>query len=451
MVQTYQDLDIPHLIDNKRMGGLQYWTIALCSLAIFLDGFDTQIIGFVAPAIVKDLKVDRSSLALVFAAGLVGLLMGSLILGRAADKFGRRPTIIFSTVLFALCVLATTCATELRQLIVLRLITGFGLGSVIPNAAALVGEYTPRHRRALTVNALSVAFTIGAAASAFLASLAVPRYGWHSVFYVGGLVPLVLAGLMVRFLPESLRLLVLHHKYQQALRWYRRLLPAAGEVDPRRFVVSEPLVTGSVVTFLFKERRAVVTIRLWGACFFNLLILYFLANWLPTLVDSAGVSMGDAISVGTAEQVGGAMGGVALGALIDRVGFRQILALCFIVAALSIHFIGHPGLTLTMLCTLAGVAGFCIVGGQASLTTLAVNLYPTEARSTGVGWALAVGRFGAILGQLLGGKFINAGMGNSVIFSALAVPAVLTALLVWTMRLTGDGSVGPATRKKSVA
>ncbi|KAA0996147.1 MFS transporter [Paraburkholderia panacisoli] len=255
-METDQELEISNIIDGKGMGGLQYWTIALCSLAIFLDGFDTQVIGFVAPAIIHDWKVDRSSLGPVFASGLVGLLMGSLLLGRAADKFGRKPTIIFSTVLFAICMLATAYATELRQLIVLWLITGIGLGSIIPNAASLVGEYTPRHRRASTVNALSVAFTVGAAASAFLASVAVPRYGWRSVFYIGGLVPLVLAGLMILYLPESLRLLVLHKKCRQAVRWYKRLSPAAGEVDPLRFVVTEPSVTGSAVTFLFKGMRS---------------------------------------------------------------------------------------------------------------------------------------------------------------------------------------------------
>jgi AAHS family 4-hydroxybenzoate transporter-like MFS transporter len=191
--------------------------------------------------------------------------------------------------------------------------------------------------------------------------------------------------------------------------------------------------------------------RLWGACFFNLLILYFLANWLPTLIKSAGVSMGDAISIGTALQVGGATGALALGALIDWIGFRPTLVPCFIVAAVSLYFFGHPGLTVAMLSALAGVTGFCIVGGQASITALAVNFYPTEARSTGVGWALGVGRFGAILGPLLGGEFIKAGMGNSIIFPALAVPAVLTALLVWAMRLTGDGSVRAVAPKQSIA
>jgi AAHS family 4-hydroxybenzoate transporter-like MFS transporter len=216
-------------------------------------------------------------------------------------------------------------------------------------------------------------------------------------------------------------------------------------------VVSEPPVTGSVVTFLFKERRAVVTALLWAACFCNLLILYFLANWLPTLIKSAGVSMRDAMIVGTALQVGGATGAIALGALIDRVGFRPILTPCFMMAAASIYFIGHPALTVTMLSALAGVTGFCIVGGQASITALAVTFYPTEARSTGIGWALAVGRFGAILGPLVGGEFIKAGLGNSVIFPALAVPAVLTAVLVWAMRLTGDGAVRAALRKQSIA
>ena len=446
-------VDIPALINRSRVGRFQVGLLVLCGLCVIVDGFDVQSMGYVAPAILAEWRIAKATLGPVFGAGLTGMLVGSLTLSILADRIGRRPVLIGATLFFALCMLVTAQATSVRQLLVLRFITGLGLGAIMPNAMALAGEYSPLRRRVTLMMLVSVGFTVGAVLGGFVSAALIPAFGWRSVFYVGSLVPAILALWMLLALPESMQFLVLRGRdLEKVGAWIRRIDPSIGVETGAGYVVHEAAEKGAPVVHLFLEGRARMTVLLWIVNFMNLIDLYFLSNWLPTIARDAGLTTSSAVLAGTMLQVGGTVGTLVMGQLIDKAGFRRILVPCFLVAAVAIFVTGRPGLATALLFIAISVAGFCIVGGQPAVNALAASYYPTTLRSTGIGWSLGVGRIGSILGPVLGGELIRRSWPNSSIFLAVAVPAVVSAAMVWAMdRQERPGAPAPAEERPAGA
>ena len=393
---------------HVRLSPVQRRLLAIVGLAVLMDGFDVQAIGFVAPAIIKAWGVSKASLGPVFGAGLFGMLVGSLSLSVLADRIGRRPVMLGATLFFACGMLATTQVTTIGELEAIRFATGLGLGAIMPNAMALAGEHSAAENRVTMMMLVSCGFTGGAVLGGLVSAALIPALGWQSVFYVGGMIPLVVAALMVAGMPESREF--------------------AAE---RTAVVSH---ASAPVVQLFLEGRTRMTLLLWAVNFLNLINLYFLANWLPTIAAGAGMTTSRAALLGTMLLVGGVIGTVAMGPVIDRVGFRRVLIPAFCAAAVAIALIGRPGLTPLALFAVVTVAGLGVVGGQPAVNALAASYYPTSLRSTGIGWSLGVGRVGAILGPTLGGELIRREWSNGDLFAIVAVPAAVSALLVYSMR-----------------
>jgi AAHS family 4-hydroxybenzoate transporter-like MFS transporter len=278
----------------------------------------------------------------------------------------------------------------------------------MPNAMALAGEYSAAESRVTLMMLVSCGFTGGAVIGGLLSATLIPAFGWQSVFYVGGAFPLALAAMMAIGLPESKEFVA-----ERAVARHRTSAPVAE---------------------LFRQGRTRTTALLWAVNFLNLINLYFLANWLPTIATSAGMSASRAVLLGTTLQVGGVIGTVMMGPVIDRAGFRRVLVPAFLAAAAAIALIGQAGVPVALLFAVVAVAGVCIVGGQPAVNALAASYYPTALRSTGVGWSLGVGRIGSIIGPTLGGELIRRHWSNSSIFAAVAVPAAVSALLVYLIR-----------------
>ncbi len=433
-------VNVDQVVEQGRLGSFQFGLLLLCGLCLIIDGFDVQAMGYVAPAIIADWGVSKASLGPVFGAGLFGMLLGSLVLTPVGDRYGRRPVLILSTLFFALCMLLTPTVTTLDQLLVLRFITGFGLGSIMPNAMALVGEFSPSSSRVTRMMLVSCGFTVGAAAGGFVSAALIPAYGWHAVFWVGGAVPLVLGLAMLVWLPESIQFLVLHRRPRaQVVRWLRKLDPAIVIDDKTEVVVKETKAEGMPVAALFRDGRAGVTVLLWLISFMNLINLYFLSNWLPTLIRDAGYSTSMAVLIGTSLQVGGVIGTLSLGRFIQRFGFTRVLGTCFLLACLSIALIGKVAAMPILLFAAVIVAGFCIVGGQPAVNALAGTFYPTTLRSTGIGWALGIGRIGSVVGPVIGGQLIALQWSNASLFFAAAVPALISALTIARLHRTSQG------------
>jgi MFS transporter, AAHS family, 4-hydroxybenzoate transporter len=427
---TLRPVNIADRIDNSPIGALQVSTFAICMLCLIMDGFDVQALGYVAPEIVREWTISNAALGPVFGASNFGVLLGSLAFSMLADRVGRRPILIGATLFFGIMTIAAARAASVGELLAVRFVGGIGLGCIIPNATALVGEYSPRRLRGPLMMIIGgVGFTGGAAIGGFISAFLIPRFGWRSVLYFGGVMPLLIALAMLVWLPESLQFLVVRRKGRAKIaRWLKRIDPTVPSGPDVEFVVGEEKREGVPVVHLFREARGPVTMLLWLVNFMNLLNLYFLASWMPTVVRDAGHSTSTAVLAGTILQVGGTIGTVGLAWLIGRLGFIPVLTVSFGLASVTIALIGQPGLSVGLLFVLVFIAGWCVVGGQPGINALAGTFYPTYLRSTGVGWGLGIGRAGAIVGPVVGGEFMRRQWSTRDLFFAAAVPAVVSTI-----------------------
>jgi AAHS family 4-hydroxybenzoate transporter-like MFS transporter len=425
------------VLERSRIGPLQIRVFILCMICLIMDGFDVQALGYAAPPLVREFGLPPSALGSVFAAANFGVLIGSLVFSAVADRIGRRPVIIAMTLFFAAMTLLTAQAQNLTQLFWLRLVSGIGLGSIMPNATALIGEYSPQRSRVTLMMCITVGFTAGAAIGGFIAAALIPAFGWRSVFYFGGLVPLVIGAIMFAALPESIQFLVVRRRQLDKVgAWLMRIDPSLRIDSQTEYTANEERRRGAPFVYLFRDGRGMVTVLLWIVNFMNLLNLYALANWLATVVTGMGYPTQTAVLVSTALQVGGTIGTFGLAWLIARSGFVSMLIATFAVATLSIAAIGQPGISLGLLFVLVFIAGWCVVGGQPGLNALAATFYPTDIRSTGVGWGLGIGRMGAIVGPYVGGMLMARQWTTQQLFLAAAVPALISTITMIVLRLT---------------
>jgi AAHS family 4-hydroxybenzoate transporter-like MFS transporter len=448
MPSAANSVNIPDLLARSTIGPLQRRVFVLCLMTLIIDGFDVQAMGYVIPALSAAWQIEPAQFRTVLPAANFGVLIGSLLFSPIADKIGRRPVLVGSTLWFALMTLAAAFAgripfwhaDNITQLFWLRLVGGIGMGCIIPNSTALIGEYSPAGRRVTLMMNITVGFTAGGAVAGFVARWLIPQFGWQSVFLVGGAIPLSIAIAMLFGLPESLQFLaVRRRRLDQVARWLKQLDPTIRIDQATTYVANEESKAGVPVVHLFNDKRAIVTILLWIVNFMNLLNLYSVSSWLPTVVNGMGYDQNTSVLVGTIPWVGGTIGTFGLAWIIGRSGFTRTLMVNYILAAFSIALIGQPGISLALLSLIVFVTGWCVIGGQPGMNAFAATFYPTYLRSTGLGWALGIGRIGAIVGPYIGGTMIGAKWTSQQLFWAAAVPAVISAvtLLILT-RVVGD-------------
>jgi MFS transporter, AAHS family, 4-hydroxybenzoate transporter len=441
MAQASGVIDVAGFIDEQPVSRFQIHLLLACAAVLFLDGFDTQAIGYVAPEIARDWGLARGALGPVFSAGLFGLMIGALVFGPIADRIGRKKIIVFSTAAFGIGALATVFAQDISSLFVVRFLTGLGLGGALPNAVALTSEFSPHRRRATMVMAMFVGFSVGAALGGLIAAALIPAFGWRSIFVIGGIAPLLLVPFLALRLPESIRFLGLtgraDARVAEMLTW---IAPSARFPSGAQFGVHEEKLTGLPVAHLFSEGRAWATLVFWVVFFMSLLDIYLLSNWLPTVLNDLGATVSMAAAVGAMLQVGGVIGTFTLGQFIDRFSFRA-LSLTYLLGAGAVAAIGLSGQSIVLAALAIFCSGFCIVGGQIASNALAATYYPTMVRATGVGWALGIGRVGSIVGPLIGGVLFARHVGAESLFLAAAVPALCASIAALVLaRIAGRNS-----------
>lgn len=428
-------LDVQEIIEQQPFSRFHLRVGVLCALAVLMDGFDAQTMGFVAPALLQQWHITRVALSPILSSGLVGMLIGALLFGPVGDRVGRKRVLVACTLWFGFASLLTSRANSVESMLWLRLLTGFGLGGAMPNATALTSEYMPRRLRATGVMLMFFGFSMGAALGGFVAAGIISRYGWQAIFVVGGLLPCVTA-LLLLGLPESLRFLILTGAdNQRVAKLLRKVAPDTAILPGASFGVSEGRKTNFPVSQLFTEGRARTTVLLWIVFFMSLLDLYFLNSWLPTVIHDAGVVVERAIAITAMFQIGGAAAAIVLGRVVDKQMSYAILVWVYLGAAICVFLIGLVSATVAIETAAVFAAGFCVIGGQTCSNSLAAESYPTAVRSTGVGWALGIGRIGSIVGPVLGGVLLSFDWGMRRVFLAAAVPAVIAAVAAAALNL----------------
>ncbi len=427
-------VDVQSLIETRPPSKYQWLIYALCAACLVVDGFDLQALSFAAPRLIRDWKIPSRVMGPVFSAALAGILIGSFLFSTLADKFGRRPILIGATFWFAILTYLTGQSGSVHELTILRFIAGVGLGGIMPNAMALAGEYASTRRRVVVMMIVSTGFTAGALVAGIIAQWLIPHGGWRAMFTCGAVLALIVGAVMVVALPESLPFLALSGRSSSsAHRWLHRFAPEfAGEEELT--LTGHHRAEGVPLAHLFGDRRVLITLLLWLINFLNLLNLYFLTNWLPTAVREFGFSNLIAIRAGTFVQIGGLIGGLALGMFAHRLGLVRVLTATLVIGGLSLATISLSGLSVGVLLIVALMSGFSISGGQVGINALTAICYPTELRATGLGAGLGVGRIGAILGPTIAGALLLHHWQPHSLFLAAALPAILSALSVFSVR-----------------
>ena len=415
-------------IDSVDIQPFHIALIILNFLIIALDGFDTGAIGYVGPALVAAFGAQKSALGPVFSAALLGAAAGALIAGPLADRFGRKTILVASIMVSGLFTLASAFADGIGSLTVLRLMTGLGLGAVIPGALTLIAEFSPRRRRSLIVNLVFCGFPVGLSLGGLLAAWLIPAFGWRSVLAFGGGATLLLGALSAFSLPESLPFLVM----RGALSAARKI---AARIDQEQAAKADEFFTNMVPQTVKKLSLRVIlsrpylpgTLALWATYFLGLVVGYLLVNWMPMILKDAGFTISQAALLTALYPLGGALGALASGWLMDRRAPQLVVAGAFAVSGLLLIAIGQALGQPVLLSLLLLLAGVTMNGGQSSTGPLATNYYPPAARATGVSWMLGIGRFGAICGTMIGAQTMRLGMRFETIFSLLSLVAFLAA------------------------
>jgi AAHS family 4-hydroxybenzoate transporter-like MFS transporter len=451
---TARTVNIAEVIDEAAIGRTQILVLMTCALVAILDGFDLQAIAFTGPVIAQQWKIEATALGVLFSAALAGMTCGAALTGLLGDYYGRKVAIGLSVAVFGSFTLATALADSYNQLLVFRFLTGVGVGGAIPSITTLTAEYAPARLRVKLIALMSIGIPLGGVFGGLLAAQLIPDWGWESVFYVGGVLPLLLLVVVAKLLPESLHVLVAkggeddHRTIAQLL---NHIHPSGHYTPHDTFLAPETPTQGSKIGQLFGDGLARNTLLLWLAFFINLFALYFLMTWLPALLLKSGFVISKAINVSVLFGLGGAIGALLLAQLMTRYGSRQMLVVFFALAAflcaVVVRLVGSSPVSLMGLIFLSG---FLTLSAQIGMNTLAAALYPAGIRGTGVGWALGLGRIGAVSGPVIGGILASWQLAIQDYFLlfglVLAIAAIAVALIQFDDRPVPQPRSGPELR-----
>ena len=438
-------LSVSDLIDDGRVSYQQILVVGLCLVFNMLDGFDITAMAVTANAVGAELQLAEDQLGFVFSFSLAGMTLGAMFLASLSDVFGRRTVIIASLLVVGGSVLVTGYCNSLAALIGLRFISGLGAGALLASQATLASEYSPDKYRALSVAIVTAGYPLGAMMTGLVAGWIVPEFGWRGMFIAGGSVTLVMACLAYGLLPESLHFLC-SKRPAGALDQVNHILKkfsvaAIEQLPPASNAVSTGAATGAAESSaakmlkLLSPRHRRSTLVLWSAFLMCFCTLYFLMSWVPKMMVNAGFSSQIANYAFSLFNLGGVTGIFLLGALATRWRLSTLICVFLLAAASGMLLFAAVSAEQTQLLLLIFLIGFLLQGGFTGLYAAAAKIYPTEIRSTGVGWAIGLGRCGAVFGPAVAGFMIAAGVTMETNFIVFSAPLIVSGLLGLWLRL----------------
>jgi AAHS family 4-hydroxybenzoate transporter-like MFS transporter len=421
-------------LENQRIGGLQLRVAALCTLVQICDGYDLNSVAWAVPSLIREWHLPPSVFTMAFLWSSVGILVGALSAGPIGDRFGRRPLLLTSLTIFGCASLLSATAGSLGMLTLWRFFTGLGIGGGFSGAAALSGDYAPHRLRATMIMVTFTGAPLGGFVGGQIVALLLAHYDWPMIFVLGGAFPLLLVPALALWLPESPRFLAA----RQDLSPRHAALLERLDIAPTR---SGPvdIARGNPVKMLFGKDYALQTVLLWIVYFCSLLNLFLFAYWMPTVLNLIGFTPAQAVFASSMRDFGAIFAVLYLGLAIDRIGPERTLALHYAVGAVFIAVIALVALPYAVLLMMTFLAGATIIGSQTGANGTCGKLYPARMRTSGLGWALGIGRLGGIAAPVLGGYLLARGLAPTHIFLSACLFALIAAAATALLAFRGGG------------
>ena len=430
-------LNITQAIDSGPFTAFQIGAIILCSLVAFLDGLDSQSIAVAAPLIADKLSLAKTALGPIFSAALLGAMIGALTFGPLGDRFGRKRCLIVAAIIFGIGTLLTARADSYNGLLAVRFVSGIGLGGATPCFIALASEYAPQRRRAMIASLIWSAFPLGGTAGGFLNAYILANFGWPVIFLVGGVLPLVVAGALLIWLPELIRFLLAEDRDPEKARAIaQRIVPSVAPTA--KIVADEEHIAGATLKHLFSEGRAVGTLLLWVPFITAFATLAITVLWTPALLRANGMAPSQAAIVLGFHGIGALVGMGSAGRLMEAFGTTATLVPALILGALTTAMIGIAATSLVSMSIVLALIGLFVGMGASGAIALAALNYPTALRSTGVGWAMGLGRGGQVIAPLIISMMLGLGWGTTQIFFATALAPFVAAVFILAFTFHAD-------------
>jgi AAHS family 4-hydroxybenzoate transporter-like MFS transporter len=434
MSRSTREVNITHLIDEGPITRFQIGIIVCCALVNLFDGMDTQSIGVAAPFIAEGLGIKIANFGPIFSSALVGATIGAASFGPLADRLGRKTLLMIAIVFIGTFTILTATANSVPMLMSFRVLAGLGLGGATPCFIALTSEYAPARLRATLVTLMWSAFPFGGMTGGLLNSYLLTHVGWRVIFYIGGVAPLLLAVVLMFYLPESIKFLLARRNDMDAVRRIVARFRTLNIGADAHFVVEEERLPGSTIRHLFTEGRMLGTLLLWVPFFMGFGVLTVVTLWTPALLRLNGISPAATAFVIAFNGLGAFIGQSTAGRLMQRFGILGVLFPAFLLGTAATVGLGYGASSVALAATFIGLVGLFMGLGTAGAIALSAIIYPTPIRSTGVGWGMAMGRFGQIVGPLIAGALLGAGWTADRIMIVIACGGLIAALFVVLFR-----------------
>ncbi len=432
-------------LENQRIGGLQLRVAALCTLVQICDGYDINSVAWSVPSLIRAWHLPPPMFTMAFLWSSIGILVGALSAGPIGDRFGRRPLLLVSLTIFGVASLLSATADSIFMLSLWRFFTGLGIGGGFAGAAALAGDYAPHRLRATMIMVTFTGAPIGGFVGGQIVAVLLSHFGWPVIFILGGAFPLVLVPALALWLPESPRFLAARQnpspRHTAVL---RRLDIAPAQSNPVDLARSNP------IWMVFGQGFALQTFLLWIVFFCSLLNLFLFAYWMPTVLNMIGYSPPQAVFASSLRDLGAIFAVLYLGLAIDRIGPERTLALHYAAGAVFIAVIALFALPYALLLLMSFLAGATIIGSQTGANGTCGKLYPARMRTSGLGWALGIGRLGGIAAPVLGGYLLSLGLPPTRIFLSACVFALIAAAATALLAFRGNRVVLPAVEEAAI-
>jgi len=431
-------LDPRARIAHAPMSRLQVVAVAMCILLTALDGYDVLSISFAAPGIAAEWGIDRAALGVVLSMELIGMAVGSILIGGLADRVGRRPSILGALVLMTAGMMLAAFAGNVYELSAYRLATGLGIGGMLACTSAMAAEFSSLRRRNLAVILMAGGYPLGVILGGSIASGLLASFSWRSVFVLGALGTALFIPLTFWLLPESIEYL-LQRRPADALRRINRTLRRMGHEGVSRLPDRPSGAPRPGLRALFSHSMARTTLLLTAAYFAHIMTFYFIIKWIPKLVVDMGYSPALAGGVLVWANVGGVAGCVLIGLLALRYAVKKLVILGLLVGAALVYLFGLGQSDLAGLSAMAAAAGFFTNAAVVGLYALFAQSFPTELRAGGTGFVIGIGRGGSALGPIVAGFLFAAGAGLSTVALLMALGSVIAAVAVLGLRIPDKG------------